>query len=335
MARPLRIQYPGAFYHVTCRGNERKRIFLDDEDRHRFLQFLAESLEAYDVVLHAFVMMSNHFHLVVQTMRANLSEFMRRFNICYTGWFNYHHGACGHLYQGRYKSFLVDADDYLLELSRYVHLNPVRIDKTRQNGYQERFAELTKYRWSSLPGYLSQKHAIKSVNYELVLELAHGYRRYREFILDGLRKETGDLFKDVRHQTILGDDDFVASVKNKYLAVGSLREQPAYRAIKHEIIEPATVTDCVARSLGIDIKELSARSDNCVERGIAAELLYRYSNISQKQIGRILGGIDYTGVSMLRSRLKTKMASDHSIQRRYLDAEKCLCSFVKSEDLTP
>ncbi|MGD9379274.1 MAG: transposase, partial [candidate division WOR-3 bacterium] len=91
MARPLRIQFPGAFYHVTCRGNKRRVIFRDNDDRYRFLTQLRESLQTYQVNLHAYVMMDNHFHLIVQTLRANLSEFMRRFNICYTSWFNYHH----------------------------------------------------------------------------------------------------------------------------------------------------------------------------------------------------------------------------------------------------
>lgn len=92
MARSLRIQFPGASYHVTCRGNERKSIFLDDDDRRNFLALLVESLETYHVILYAYVLMTNHFHLVLQTMRANLSEFMRRFNICYTGKFHYRHG---------------------------------------------------------------------------------------------------------------------------------------------------------------------------------------------------------------------------------------------------
>lgn len=137
MARPLRIQFPGAFYHVTCRGNEHRQIFRHSDDQLRFLQLLRESLETYRVILYAYVMMSNHFHLVVQTVCANLSEFMRRFNICYTRWFNYHHRTCGHLYQGRYKAYLVDADNYLLQLSRYVHLNPVRVATRRKLAYQD------------------------------------------------------------------------------------------------------------------------------------------------------------------------------------------------------
>ena len=127
MTRPLRIDYPDALYHVTCRGNERKEIFRDDHDRSAFLEKLQSSLEVYALRLHAYVLMNNHFHLVLQTPKANLSEFMRQFNVSYTGYHNRRHQRAGHLYQGRFKAVLVEADSYLLELSRYVHLNPVRV----------------------------------------------------------------------------------------------------------------------------------------------------------------------------------------------------------------
>jgi REP element-mobilizing transposase RayT len=112
MARPLRIEYPGAFYHVTCRGNERREIFADDRDRKRFLEILAESKEIYGVEVHGYVVMANHFHLMVMTPEANLQKFMQRFNTSYTVYFNRRHRRSGHLYQGRYKAILVDADNY-------------------------------------------------------------------------------------------------------------------------------------------------------------------------------------------------------------------------------
>lgn len=127
MTRPLRILFPGAYYHVTCRGNDRRAIYRDDRDRELFLEKLRGSLGTYQVELHAYVLMANHFHLMVATPKGNLSEFMRHFNISYTAAFNRRHRRVGHLYQGRYKAILVDQDSYLLELSRYVHLNPVRV----------------------------------------------------------------------------------------------------------------------------------------------------------------------------------------------------------------
>jgi REP element-mobilizing transposase RayT len=127
MTRPLRIQFRGAWYHVTSRGNERRDIFSDDTDRGRFLEILADSAAIYGTQIHAYVLMTNHFHLVVHTPQANLSRFMQRFNTTYTVYFNRRYYRRGHLFQGRYKALLVDADNYLLELSRYVHLNPVRV----------------------------------------------------------------------------------------------------------------------------------------------------------------------------------------------------------------
>jgi REP element-mobilizing transposase RayT len=249
MARSLRIQYPGAFYHVTCRGNERRKIFLDDDDRYRFLKLLAESLEIYQVVLYAYVMMSNHFHLVLQTMRANLSEFMRRFNICYTGWFNYHHIRCGHLYQGRYKALLVDADNYLLELSRYIHLNPVRVGRLRKFDYREQWSYVKAYRWSSLPGYVNEKRTVEFIDYGIVLDMVDGRRAYQKFLLDGLKEGLEDLFDDVQHQVILGDDDFVVRVKSEYIEDGSLRDQPSFWGLIRRTVETEEVIGIIAEAL--------------------------------------------------------------------------------------
>jgi REP element-mobilizing transposase RayT len=120
MNRPLRIQYPGAVNHITCRGNERRDIFRDDEDRGMFLEILAGSRIIYSVRLYARVLMENHFHLLLETPLGNLNEFMRRLNITYTSFFNPRHQRVGHLYQGRYKSFLAEKENYLSALSHYI-----------------------------------------------------------------------------------------------------------------------------------------------------------------------------------------------------------------------
>ncbi|WP_095211313.1 transposase [Endozoicomonas ascidiicola] len=126
MSRPLRIQYAGALYHVTSRGNERKPIYREDADFQLFLATLAEVCDRFNWVIHSFCLMTNHYHLVVETPDANLSQGMRQLNGVYTTRFNRKYGRVGHLFQGRYKAILVDKDAYLMELSRYVVLNPVR-----------------------------------------------------------------------------------------------------------------------------------------------------------------------------------------------------------------
>ncbi len=126
MARPLRIEYPGAFYHVTSRGNRREAIYLDDGDRVQFLDCLCLTVERYGWRVHAYCLMNNHYHLLIETPDANLSRGMRQLNGVYTQKFNWLHGCVGHVFQGRYKAILVDKEAYLLELARYVVLNPVR-----------------------------------------------------------------------------------------------------------------------------------------------------------------------------------------------------------------
>ena len=126
MSRPIRIEYPGAVYHITSRGNERKNIFFDDHDRKVFLGIIQQVKNRFHWLFHSYVLMDNHYHLLVETPEANLSRGMRQLNGVYTREFNHRHNRIGHLFQGRFKSILIDKDDYLVELSRYIALNPIR-----------------------------------------------------------------------------------------------------------------------------------------------------------------------------------------------------------------
>ena len=140
MARPLRVEFPGALYHLTARGNARGAIFLDDEDRQGFLSVLGSVIDRFGWICHAYCLMGNHYHLMVETPSANLSKGARQLNGVYTQRFNRRHRRVGHLLQGRYKAILVERDSYLLELCRYIVLNPVRAGTVRRAG---------DYRWSS------------------------------------------------------------------------------------------------------------------------------------------------------------------------------------------
>jgi REP-associated tyrosine transposase len=153
MARPLRIEFEGALYHLTGRGNARQRIFADEVDCAKFIELLAASLERYEVRLHGYVLMGNHYHLIAETRRANLGRWMHWLTTSYTIYFNRRHGRVGHLFQGRYKSVVVEAEGYLLSLSRYVHLNPVRGPVIGKGEPLERRQRLRGWRWSSYRGY--------------------------------------------------------------------------------------------------------------------------------------------------------------------------------------
>ena len=316
MARPLRICYPNAFYHVTCRGNERRDIYRDDQDRSLCLEKLKTSLDIYGVRLHAYVLMRNHFHLLVETPKANLSEFMRHFNIAYTGAYNRRHRRVGHLYQGRFKAILVDADSYLVELSRYVHLNPVRVSPMRQAGPKERLRYLERYRWSSLGGYVSGKREEPWVVYDAVLGYVGGSRRrYGEFIEEGLQKGYRTLWEELRGQVVLGEEGFLERVKGKWVkGAVSVREVPSLRSLGE--LEPGEVLREVAAYFKIKPAVLRRkRGGYRDERALGMELVYRYSGISQGEIGEHLGGMDYTAVSRERKRLREKMEQDSKLKR--------------------
>lgn len=322
MARPLRIQFPGAHYHITCRGIEGRRIYGGDGDRRKFIALLTESLAIYQVILSAYVLMRNHFHLLLQTRKANCAEFMRHINICYTGWFNWRYHRRGNLYQGRYKAFLVDADNYLMEVSRYLHLNPVRVSSRQDMNYREQWEYARRYCWSSLRGYLDATQAEKCLDYDRILSRIGGRSAYADFVIDGLRRGLTDPFQQVQGQVILGDTGFVKEV-NRHIKRGSRREQPSFQALTRDMnaVEPEVLMAWLLREGGIDKGQLEPRRGNGIYRGLAAELLYRYCEITLVQIGRLLGGIDYMAVAQLRARFKDKVDGDADMREKYAQLE--------------
>lgn len=203
MARPLRIEFPGAVYHLTSRGNEKRRIFLSNEDRKSFLNLLADVNARYHWVCHAYCLMDNHYHLLIETPEANLSIGMRQLNGVYTQAFNRRHGRVGHLLQGRFKAILIEKNSHLLEACRYVVLNPVRAGAVEHpDGWS----------WSSYraTGGRGKHHPCLSTDWILrqfgaVREKAE--REYRRFVREAIREES--LWKQVRAQSILGTEGFV------------------------------------------------------------------------------------------------------------------------------
>jgi putative transposase len=324
MARPLRIQYPGAYYHVTCRGNERREIFRDEQDGKIFLDKLALSLAIYQVSLLAYVCMANHFHLLVTTPEGNLSEFMRHFNISYTSAFNRRHGRIGHLYQGRYKAFLIDADSYLLEVSRYIHVNPVRVKAFANKSAKEKWEALLGFKASSLPGYLSPGKREDFLEYEMILAQMGGDSRkgrqgYREFIQWGIEHELQSPLELGRGHGIVGERDFVEWIKERFVEKEvPKREQPALRELTREY-EPERLIDCFADLVLRKKEDICRRGRHSLERSILMEYLYRFCRLDQAEIGRLMGGIDYSAVSQARKRLQLRLEQDPALMKRFAE----------------
>jgi putative transposase len=240
MARPLRIEYPGAYYHVTSRGNEQKDIFKSQRDREKFLEYLASATERYKAVIHAYCLMSNHFHLLLETPEANLGQIMRHINGAYTTYFNIKRKRAGHLFQGRYKAILIEADEYLTELSRYIHLNPVRV------GIVEKPEQ---YQWSSYRSYAGHSNPPEWLRTGFILgcfasNFADAQGIYRTFVEDRIGKEFESPLKGTIGSSILGSTAFVEEISTTYLQgkvdcnIPALR-QLATRPTLEEILKAA------------------------------------------------------------------------------------------------
>ncbi len=220
MARPLRIEFPGALYHLTARGNQREDIYLDDEDRELFLALLGAVCERFNWVGYAYCLMDNHYHLVMETPDGNLSRGMRQLNGVYTQRFNARHERVGHVFQGRYKAILVERESYLLELCRYVVLNPVRAGMVRHAG---------QWRWSSYRATAGQRLAPSWLTVSWVLaqfgrRRAQAIDRYKAFVRQG-SGVASPWQEGLRQQIYLGDEAFVTRMQTR-LEQADLDEVP-------------------------------------------------------------------------------------------------------------
>jgi putative transposase len=227
MARALRIQFPGAFYHVTSRGNDRQPVFKSSRDREKFLSYLESATERYGAVVHVYCLLDNHYHLLLQTPLGNLSKIMQHINGAYTTYFNIKRERSGHLFQGRYKAILVEADEYAKELSRYIHLNPVRASMVKTP---------EEYRWSSCRYYTVERKAPSWLRRGLILSCFHtkpaaAMKIYRNFVQRLLDQQYKNPLAELSHSVILGSTEFVDEITDRFLrGKPADRELPALRA---------------------------------------------------------------------------------------------------------
>jgi len=236
MTRPLRIEFKGAVYHITSRGNARQAIFLDEKDFADFLRILSSVLKRYHFLLHAYCLMNNHYHLLMETPYANLSKGMRQLNGLYTQRFNKRHQRVGHLLQGRYQAILVDKENYLLTLCRYIVLNPVRakIVKDPQD-----------WRWSSYQATTGYKK-IPGLFTDWILsqfgeEKKKASRQYQAFVASGIKTESP--LKEIKGQLFLGQENFIDKIKHLMSGKENLKEitkkqRYVTRPPLNEIFEP-------------------------------------------------------------------------------------------------
>jgi len=277
MARPLRIEYPGAVYHVTSRGNEKKPVFKDDHDRENFLNALQHVNKRYNWICHAYCLMTNHYHLLIETPDGNLSIGMRQLNGVYTQLFNKWHGRTGHLFQGRYKAILIQKDSHLLEVCRYVVLNPVRAKMV------ERPEDWT---WSSYLATAGKTKPHPSLTTDWVLgqfsrKRGKAEQEYRQFVQRGIGQKT--IWTEVRGQSLLGEDAFMDKLTDHLKKHKDIPEIPRSQRYATRPKLAVLLPDGIEQ----DQKKLKRRLSEAVEKHgyrqseLARHLGVHYSTISR------------------------------------------------------
>jgi REP element-mobilizing transposase RayT len=321
MARPWRIRYAGAKYHVTVRGNGRRTVFLDGADYERFMDHLVEALEQDRVTLYAYVLMPNHYHLLIETSRGNVQRFMQRLNTAYSMYFRFKHARPGHCFQGRYGAKVVSGDEYLVRLTRYIHLNPIKIKRMKNWSEAERREYLEGYRWSSYEGYVSEEGALEYVDYHWLklmgcATMSGNRRAYRRYIAGMIEGRDEELFRaNDASRYAIGDERFQEQVAE------DLKTVRVERAVRGDIVwpvgrsrTPLEIELAVKRALGLDETDLSAHGRRAgIGKKVAVELCCRFCDLSQREIGRHFGYRGNGSVGKQRRALKELTASDKTL----------------------
>jgi REP element-mobilizing transposase RayT len=321
MARQLRVEWAGAMYHVTVRSNGREALFKSDFDRRYLLARLGEAVEAHKVRVYLFCEMANHVHVVLETPRANLGRFMQAVLTGYGVHFNRVHRRHGHVTQGRYGAKLVEGDEYLLKLSRYVHLNPVKIAAMASKPLEERRTYLREYAWSSFRGYVGLGARNEFVDYGAVLAMMGGRkadqaRRYQEYVEAGIATDDEEFQGALtRSGRSIGSDRFRERVDEEYRALVEqrpVREDVAFRRAG-PVLSAERILAAVASAAKVTPAELRIRRRDSRWRAVASRMLCRYGGLTQRKVADILGVKTGVAVSCQMKKLSRLLESDEAL----------------------
>lgn len=323
MARPLRICYEGAVYHVIIRGNERRAIFLSPADHERFVRQMADSVRLFDIRLYLYCLMTNHVHFVLETPQGNLSRFMQRLKTAYAVYFNQRHDRHGHLFQGRFGATLVDKDEYMLKLSRYVHLNPVFVKAHEEKTDRERVQILRDYAWSSYRSYIGRSARADFVDYDPVLSLMGASKKkqsssYRRFVEGGIR-DIDAAFIDTKRNArfCIGSKESDERARERYLKMLENYDKQEDISFRHEGGYQNTdkVLTVVLEILGVSRDTMLQRCRDSMIRPLVAYALCQYAGLKQRKVAEIMGGCSGAAVSLQLKRLADQLNVDQNLQR--------------------
>lgn len=312
MARPWRIEFEGALYHVLSRGNEHQDIFRDNEDRVSFLNCLGEMSARFETDIFAYVLMGNHYHILLRTNQANLSRAMQWMGATYTRRFNNRHFRSGHLFQGRFKSIIVQNDAYLMQLSCYIHRNPLRAGIVKR---------LVDYTWSSYPAYAYGKGHPKWLNLDVILSqfgTQERHRLYREKV-QRYSKEEKRLWEDFRHGLYLGTSGFVENLKNTFLTDSAHAEIPQQAKLLR-LSNPKAVLEKAARILDCNLidcrRSLRISEQYRDKRDLLIYLLWETGLYKNQEIGDLLG-LTYSSISRRANITRARISKDRQFEKQF------------------
>ena len=328
MARPLRIEFAGACYHVTCRGNMRQRVFFSDRHYELFLEKLGEFSNLFNVSVRCYCLMPNHVHLYLQTRQGNLSRFMQSLLTSFCVSMNRMRGKSGHIFQGRFKSHLVQDELYRSKLSRYIHLNPIRIRNVSDLPTRRKLEILNGFKWSSYPAYAEIVKVPEWLDIEPVLstwgpDADRRRRSYKKYVKEGLCKGVEELWGEVKEQHVLGDENFLENVRRMLLSVplksDGGKEQKSLSHLKKGFrIEE--VLRAVSGVLGVKDEEiLRKRSKYADGRKMLMYCLCIYcrSSASIAELASIVS-VSRSGILIAKDRFE-KMLENNKIMNRQLN----------------
>lgn len=296
---------------MMSRGNARRDIFCSDEDRHLFLELLGDLSERFEIQVHAYVLMDNHYHLLLKTLQANLSKTMQWFGTAYTRKFNLSNNEDGHLFRGRFKSIIVENDAYLLRLSCYIHRNPLRAGIV---------ARLADYPWSSYPHYAYKKKAPQWLTTEAILGQLHGDDRHKAYrlMVQQYAEEQGSIWEDVKHGLVYGGRNFIDDIKERFLTEQKDKELPQHNDL-FRAVDPQALLRKASEVVGLDLQSTSGgkrlRAHEKEKRDMLIYHLWKSGRLSNQAIGALLG-ITYSAVSKVVSDLNKRMPKNKELRRQ-------------------
>ncbi len=317
MSRPLRIDYPNAWHHVMNHARSGQDLFLEKADYQRFTGLLQETTDLFNVKVAAYCLMPTHYHLLLQTPDANLSRCMRHLNGVYTQKYNAIHGCDGTLFRGRYKSILVDADNYLLQLMRYIHRNPLKAGLVKR---------LDQYPWSSHSGYLSKARKWNWLYKDFVLQVLtanknHQIKVYNQFMAQEREQEVGRILDGKRLPSMLGSEGFVSWIKDRFFKKKKDGQVPASKELAPDM---GTIISQVCRYY-----EVSPTSLKAIRRGVENEprdvAMYLIRSLRAEPLMRIgadFGLTQFSSVSSVVIRVKARLQKDKQLKGRLQDIER-------------